>query len=176
MMVRKHGFAALCVAAALVSGANLAWAQGPVIRPAAGAAASAPPAVAVAGVAEAPGGAVEPLFTPPAVLDHAWKCVMKAVVAGVKNLVDAEKIEASEALAPSAVATAPISQAPTSPIAPAQLLQRPPPARVVREAFSTSAVRPAPIPIEPPTEVGTDTRGEHAVLLGVRMELPWILP
>jgi hypothetical protein len=218
-MVRKHGFAALFVAAALLSGANAARAQGSVVTPpvtmggdppaqpvaapgvapvgissthiqaAVGVSALTPPAssAAVKAVAGAPGApaatAVEPLFSPPAVLDRAWRRVMRAVVAGVKSLVDAEQIEASEALAPSAAEADTTSHAPTLPIFPTPVLQTVPPARaawsterVVRQALATSAVQLTPIPIEPPTEVGVDTRGEHAVLLGVRMELPWMVP
>ncbi len=177
MRVRKHGFfAALFVAAAALSGTNVAWAQGSVAK------APAPSAVIVPAASASGtsgGGAAEHIFSPPAVLDRAWAHVVRAVLDGVKSLVDAEQIEASEALGRSAAAPGPSAHPPTTQLDPQRLLQKVPPVRAAwspAHALREAEVQPTPIPIEPPTEVGVDTRGEHAVLLGVKMELPWLLP
>ncbi len=189
MRVRNHRIAAVIVASIALSGANVAWAQGsqppPTARaPAPSASArrvSAAPAAPVtpAANASAAGRGVEPLFAPPAVLDQAWARAVRAVLDGVKRLMDAERVEATEAL----------GGAPIPPVDHDRVTQVAPPlrfvpawraawtpAKAVREALATAPMQPTPLPIEPPTEADTDTRGEHAVLLGATMTLPWLVP
>jgi hypothetical protein len=107
---------------------------------------------------------------PPAVLGERWARAMRAVLDEVKRLVDAEWIEAAEI--GGTVARADVTPPPPVPAWRTAWT----PASALREQVTASPVRVTPVPIEPPTETPVDTRGQHAVLLGVKMELPWMEP
>jgi hypothetical protein len=109
------------------------------------------------------------VFTPPAVLGEAWARAVRAVVEGVKHLIDFEKVEAPPLLG----ARAAVGPTP-SPSVPVWRVWEP--ADRLREVIVKSPVQVGPVSISPPTEAPVDTRGEHAVLLGARMELPWMVP
>jgi hypothetical protein len=111
-----------------------------------------------------------PTPKPPAVLGERWARALRAVLDGMKHLVDAEWIEAAEI-----EGTAPVAGVAPPPSVPAWRAAWTP-ASALREQVATSPVQVTPIPIEPPTETPVDTRGQHAVLLGVKMELPWMEP
>jgi hypothetical protein len=139
---------------------------------------------------------------PPAlpVLGEAWARAVRAVLDGMKHLVDAERIEAEQAVGGPVDARGPQPAArggsPREPTAGARVS----PGRVVasattwrpsamREAIDAalammreapkppvSPVRLTPIAVAPPTDSPTDTRSEHVVLLGAVVELPWLVP
>jgi hypothetical protein len=50
------------------------------------------------------------------------------------------------------------------------------PASAWREALQRSPVLLAPVPVTPPTASPRDTRGEQGVVLGAKMQLPWLVP
>ncbi len=171
MRVRKTMIASAMVTAAALSGASVAQAQGSAVVPVTS-------SVAV-GTPHPPAGAVpeEHLFTPPAVLGQGWAEAVRAVIDGMKQLVDAERIEAADigaASGPFATTTtaAPWGSAPVLPAWRARWL----PASALRDAIARSPVQLTPVAAVPPTETTVDTRGEGALLLGARMELPWVLP
>jgi hypothetical protein len=157
MRVRSTMVVAAVVAAAAtsLSGARVASAQG-----------SAPPPAS----ASAPLG--DRIFTPPTTLGEEWARALRAVLDGMKHLVDAERIEAEEVGGPVAVPS--VTPLPPPPM-PAWRTARLP-ASALREPVAGSSVQVTPVPIEPPTETPADARGQHAVLLGVKMELPWRVP
>ena len=160
MRVRYNVMVSAIVAAAALSGARTALAQGP-SQPAASPALSAHPQ-AVASVSN------ESLFTPPSVLGESWARALRAVIDEMKQSVDAERLEAEALSAPYGMAR---------PRARQFTLARSPwmPGEALREAIAATPLL-TPVTIEPATESGVDTRGEHATLVGVTMELPWRVP
>jgi hypothetical protein len=169
MRVRRHAIA-VAFAASLSLGAASAHAQGGVVTPTR--------ADAVEAAAPLGPRAPDAVVTPPTVLDETWARALKAVVDGVKHLLDGEPIEAREALAPK-VSPPPESapkrselRAPFVPAFRAAWL----PVTALRETLAASPIQPSPMEIGPATESPVDTRGQHAVLLGARMQLPWAVP
>jgi hypothetical protein len=105
---------------------------------------------------------VEKFFSAPSALGDAWQRAVHAVLDGMRDLLQADKAAAQQALAPAAT---------PKPRAPAwQLI---PPAR--RETLHRPVVL-HPVAFEPALRAGDDGRGERATLLGVRAELPWLVP
>jgi hypothetical protein len=45
-----------------------------------------------------------------------------------------------------------------------------------REPLHRSPVLLAPVVVTPPTESPRDTRGEQGVVLGAKLQLPWLVP
>jgi hypothetical protein len=180
---------AAIVSAAALSGARPAHAQGPALA----ATSSAPRAIVPAPPPVLAGMAEEHFFTigetaktpvlpvttalrplalpvaPPSVLGEAWAEALRVVLEEMKQSVDAERIEAAEAL------SAPYGTARTR--ARQFTLARSPwmPGEALREAIAATPLL-TPVTLEPATESGVDTRGEHATLVGVTMELPWRVP
>lgn len=145
--------------------------------------AAAATSFAVARVASAQGShASDRIFTPPpvtmvetrppAVLDDGWVRALHAVLDEMKHRIEAEWIEVGEIDGPIA---GPTEAGVTPPPVPAWRAAWSP-AIALREQVAASPVQVTPIPVEPPTETPVDTRGQHAVLLGVKMELPWMVP
>jgi hypothetical protein len=162
MRVRYNVMVSAIVAAAALSGARTALAQGS-SQPAA----ISPALAAHPQVAASVGN--ESLFTPPSVLGESWARALQAVIDEMKQSVDAERLEAAEAL------SAPYGTA--RPRARQFTLARSPwmPGEALREAIAATPLL-TPVTIEPATESGVDTRGEHATLVGVTMEMPWRVP
>jgi hypothetical protein len=166
MRVRSTMVVAAMVAATVtsLSVARVASAQGSV-EPAASALANDP--IFTPPVVSTPAC---PTPKPPAVLGERWARALRAVLDEVKHLVDAEWIEASEIGGTVAGPTA----TPPPPV-PAWRDEWTP-ASALREQVTASPVQVTPVPVEPPTETPVDTRGQHAVLLGVKLDLPWMVP
>jgi hypothetical protein len=158
MWVRNKVFLAVIAAAVAIPWASPALAQGPAKAP------SPPPPPAAVSLPEAPH-----IFTPPAVLGEAWARAVRAVLDGVKHLVDMDKIEAERIVY--LKASAPRSPAPSPPVVPAWK-----PTSTLRDALDRSPIQVGPVGVVPPTEAVRDTRDERAVLLGARVELPWMVP
>jgi hypothetical protein len=160
MWVRNNVIVAAIVAAAAITWAPSVLAQG---QGQGKAPSLAPPPAAVS----LPEG--QHIFTPPAVLGDAWARAVRAVLDGVKQLVDMEKIEAERIVY--LKASAPPSPAPPPPVVPAWK-----PTSTLRDTLERSPIQVGPVGVAPPTEAVRDTRGERAHLLGARMELPWMVP
>jgi hypothetical protein len=107
----------------------------------------------------------------PPVLGQAWACAVRAVLDGMKHLVDAHKL-AAEPLRPQAPPPLPATEAPPIPVwrTPWTLTA------AMREAIAASPVQLGPVAGVAPFVVSVDTHGEHAVLLGARVDLPWMVP
>ena len=156
MMKRTKVIAAtLALGAALVSVPGVARAQDGV----------SPKAAASDGLPPKPEDRVlispEKLFSAPATLGDAWATALRAVLDSMQRYVDqerlgAEKTVAAERRAPAAWSTLTV------------------PAR--KGAPAHAVVRMAPLPIEPVTYSNGDPKGESGVLLGVAIELPWLIP
>jgi hypothetical protein len=167
MKVRAVALAAVALAAAS-SWSSAALAQG-------GAQPALPPVPNQARRVAPP----EQVIKPATVLGEAWARAVRAVLDGVKRLVDAERLEAAETLSAKASPVDPCrgSACDTKPLQPV-----PPvrgawlPASALREAVEKSPVQVGPVAVAPPTESPTDARGQHAVLLGAKMQLPWLVP
>ncbi len=172
MRVRNSMMVSALVAAATVSAVSPAWAQGS-SPPADPAPATSPQATPPA--ATPPAAASESLFTPPSVLGEAWAQALRTVIDGMKQSVDAERLEAVEALGARLATVHPRA---------ARSWARPLiwtrsawiPGHALRDAIEGSPVQLTPVSVTPPTETGVDTRGEHATLLGAKVELPWLVP
>jgi hypothetical protein len=187
MRVRNQVFAFALAAAAVTAPASLAHAQGatrlplPVVAPVAPHAVTlgetprppAPLTVAVPAPATPalilPG--VEQAITPLVVIGHAWACAVRTVLDDMKKLVDAHKL-ATEPLRPDVT---PPPRAPEAPIVPA-LRARWTLNGALRDAIAVSPIQVGPVEGTPPLEVSRDTHGEYAVLLGARVDLPWMVP
>jgi hypothetical protein len=120
----------------------------------------------------------ETIVRPATVLGEAWARALQAVLEGMKRLVD-ERIEAQETLAPKLSPVSPCRDSacvatpvPSVPRLRAAWL----PASGWREALEKSPVQLAPVAVAPPTESPRDTRGEQGVVLGAKMQLPWLVP
>jgi hypothetical protein len=139
-----------CVTAAVIA-AGISWSA------AAGAqeAAKEAPRVDIVDVAQ--------FFTAPRALGDAWERALRAVLDGMRALVDAERTAARQALAP----------APPAKRAPAWTAVVPA-VREVGQARRIVAVHP--VTVEPVTETVADVRGQRAVLLGASVGLPWNVP
>lgn len=129
--------------------------------------AAAPPADAHKAAAGTFLPGVEHVFTPPVVLGPAWARALRAVLDEVKHVVEPQRL-----------AVEPARPAGTPPAVPSVPAWRAVwlPAHAVREAIAASPVQVGPVSAGPPTETGRDTRGEHAVLLGAQVGLPWMVP
>jgi hypothetical protein len=167
MRVRNNMTVVALVAAAAMSftrsGTRAAEAQGTQEAPSTG----VPPVTLM-------GPPVRSTFTPlapPVVLGEAWAKTLRAVLDGVKQLVDMERVAAEKTLP----AVADAHQAPPPPVVPAwQAAWKP--HKTLGEALDSARVHPSPIAIGPPTESGSYTQGEHAVLPGLTVDLPWNVP
>lgn len=176
MRVRNQVFAAAAIiAATAISSERTAHAQGSVQKPAA-----APVTLAKGDHVFAPpieGAEAATAAKPPTVLDEAWARALRAVVEGVKHLVDGERIEAEEAIQPARVPPLqPVVPAWRTTFTPTWASVVKPAVSALRETIATAPVQVTPVVATPPTESPADTRGEHAVLLGARMGLPWLVP
>ena len=114
---------------------------------------------------------VEHLYTPPVVLGEAWARALRTVLDGMKHLVDAQKVAALP-LRPEA----PASPAPRRRRSIPAWRARWTPAGALREALAASPVQVGPVAGVPPLETGVDSHGQNVVLLGARVELPWMVP
>ncbi len=103
-------------------------------------------------------------------LGEGWARKLRAALDGVKHVLDVEGLEAQQA-ARAKDASARVAP----PVVPAWRAAWTT-ATALRDAVDRSPVQVAPVAVSPPTESPVDTRGEHAVLLGVRVEMPWMLP
>ena len=176
----------ILVAAVALSVPGIAHAQGSVAPPAGGAPASA-------------SSLGDRVFTPPpaqpVTMGETWARALRTVLDGMKRLVDAERIEAEQAVGGPVNAKGQRStprggfggEAVTAGMAPGPRVGQArasvpvwrsawtPPA-AVRAAIEGTPVHLTPIAVTPPTESPTDTRSEHVVLLGAIVELPWMVP
>lgn len=153
MKVRAYVIAAALGAAALVSGARDAQAQGPARQ-------VSPPVTQAVDVIDA-----GRFFTSGAGLGDAWSRALHSVLDGMRRTVEEERLAAHKVV--SAELPARLSAAPN------WRMVLPP---AVRDVVATVPVQVAPVPASPPTESVRDVRGERSVLLGARVELPWIVP
>jgi len=160
MRVRNNRMVGAILAAAALFTAHPALAQGPA-QPAAAAVASA--------------STSESLFTPPSVLGEAWAQALRAVIEEMKQSVDAEHLEAAQAVgAPVATPRPKVGRFWIRGLTPAHSAWLP--AHALRDAIAESPVQLTPVAVAPPTETGVDTRGEHAILLGAKVDFPWLVP
>jgi hypothetical protein len=127
-----------------------------------------------------------PAPTPPTVLGEAWTRKLRAALEGVQHALDEEALpmgalppnpraEALEALRVTHTKEVVSRVRATPPVVPAWRAAWTP-ATALREAIAQSPVQVTPVSVAPPSESTVDTRGEHATLLGVRVELPWMVP
>jgi hypothetical protein len=168
MRVRSNVIAGAFVATVSLFFGRAAEAQGQALPVLQAPPPAPPPAVAPVHTEAAKPPAID--FTPPAVLGTAWAKAVRAVLDGVKHLVDVEKVEPHPPILPEAAAST------TPPPAPVWRVPVWQPPNRLREAIAKSPVQVGPVSVGPPTESPVDTRGEHAVLLGARVELPWVVP
>jgi hypothetical protein len=182
MRVRNQVFAFALATAAVMAPASPARAQGsapPLLKPPAVAVPRAPAepivrplTVAVPGPAAPapvlPG--VERALAPP-VLGQAWAAAVRTVLDGMKHLVDAHKL-ASEPLRPQVPPPPATPEAPSIPAWRARWTLT----GAMREAIAVSPVQVGPVAGVAPLVVSLDTHGEDAVLLGARVDLPWMVP
>jgi hypothetical protein len=192
MRVRKQVLAVALATTALMASASPALAQGPARSPATVAVARAPltmapsplraersPAdpiappltLAVPGPTSPVLPGVERALAPPVVLGQAWACAVRTVLDGMKHLVDAHKL-AAEPLSPHAPPLPPTPEAPSIPAWRARWTLT----GAMREAIAASPVQVGPTEAATPLEVSRDTHGENAILLGARVDLPWMVP
>jgi hypothetical protein len=102
----------------------------------------------------------EQFFAESKVLGDAWSRAVGAVFDTMKRLAELGRITEGQVL------RGPPPPIPWQVSAPGQ-----------REAAPTTRVVAfAPLRIEPVTEAAADTRGEHALLLGAQVTLPWMVP
>jgi len=164
MRVRNNRMVGALLATAALFAAHPALAQGP-------AQAATPAAVPSASTSES-------LFSPPSVLGEAWARALRAVIDDMKQSVDAEHLEAAQAvgapIAPIATPRPKVARFWIRGLTPAHSAWLP--AHALRDAIAESPVQLTPVAVAPPTESGVDTRGEHAVLLGAKVDFPWLVP
>jgi hypothetical protein len=174
MRARNHWIAAAVVAVAALSNAPAAYAQGSSPAPprstgASAASGAATPAPSADRIFTPP---AEPAPTPPTVIGEGWARKLRAALDGVKQLLDVERLEAPQAIRAKDAVARPTPPPPVVPALRAAWL----PASGLRDAIYRSPLQVTPVAVSPPTESPVDTRGEHAVLLGLRVELPWMVP
>jgi hypothetical protein len=162
MKVRIQTMVAAGFAAALTVSGSAAWAQGEGHG-------NAP----VAPVLPVPKDAT-PTVKPAAVLDTAWQQALWTVFDGMHRLQRRERLAASRTLAAEPLDAEEVHSARVISLPPQRFTWLP--AGGLRDAVEQSPWEFTPVTIEPATESPVDTRGEHGILLGARLHLPWILP
>jgi hypothetical protein len=157
MKVRIQTMAAAALAAAVTVSGSAAWAQGEghVSAP------IAPPLNDASTV------------KPAAVLDTAWAQALWTMFDGMHRLQRRERLAATRTLAAEPRETE-VRAPPMITLPPQRFTVFP--AGALRDAVEQSPWEFTPVTIEPATESPVDTRGEHGILLGARLHLPWILP
>jgi hypothetical protein len=157
MRARNHAVAIALVVGALVGSGRAAYAQDGAVAP------LLPRAPASVERAE--------LMKPVTRFEEGWARRLQAVLDGMTHLLDAEPVEAQQALGAKLAAPTPARDRTVPPARTAWL-----PGGALREAIARSPVQLSPLAVLPATESAYDARSEHLVLLGIRMQLPWIVP
>jgi hypothetical protein len=112
----------------------------------------------------------EKLFSAPATLGDAWETALRAVLDGMKQYVEQERLAAEKTVvAPRVVALGSNTLS--------VRLRKNAAARFVVAPAPLPVVRPAPLPYEPFTYADDGARkGESGVLPGISVALPWLVP